>query len=240
MNEHILLIEDEPGLVLTVTDRLRGEHYRVTSVADGREGLNQALSGRFSLILLDLMLPGLNGLDICRQLRQERITTPILMLTARRDVTDKVVGLKLGADDYLTKPFAMAELLARIEALLRRTVTPDGIGDEELVEFAFADVRIDFRRAMVFCGSEPVELSAREFELLRYFVLHRGEALSRQRLLTEVWGYDETPCTRTVDVHVAGLRAKLGCRRPDRQFLITVHGIGYKFVQDVVNPPQNR
>ncbi len=230
MNEHILLIEDEPGLVLTVSDRLRNERYRVTSVADGREGLSQALSGRFSLILLDLMLPGLNGLDICRRLRQERLATPILMLTARGEVTDKVVGLKLGADDYLTKPFAMAELLARIEALLRRAAPPDRLGDEEPEEFAFADVRIDFRRATVLCGGEPVELSAREFDLLRYFVLHRGEALSRQRLLAEVWGYDQAPCTRTVDVHVAGLRAKLGCRRPDRQFLTTLHGIGYKFV----------
>jgi two-component system alkaline phosphatase synthesis response regulator PhoP len=181
------------------------------------------------VILLDVMLPGGSGFDVCRTLRQRGIQTPILMLTARGQVVDRVVGLKLGADDYLVKPFEMAELLARVEALLRRTTSP--AASSTLGEtFRFGEVAIDFRKAEVTRGGQPIDLSAREFKLLRYFVEHRGAALSRDELLNEVWGYNAMPSTRTVDVHVAWLRQKIEDNPRHPQFIHTVHGLGYKFV----------
>jgi two-component system, OmpR family, alkaline phosphatase synthesis response regulator PhoP len=227
MNKRILLVEDEPGLVLTLTDRLSGEGYEVESASNGETGLDRALAGGFDLVLLDVMLPRKSGLDVCRDLRARGVTVPVLMLTARGQVVDKVVGLKLGADDYLTKPFEMVELLARVEALLRRAPAAVASGGDC---FGFGDVRVDFRKAEVSKGPERVELSAREFKLLRYFIEHRGATLSRDELLNGVWGYNAMPVTRTVDVHVAWLRQKLeeNPRRP--QFILTVHGLGYKFV----------
>jgi two-component system alkaline phosphatase synthesis response regulator PhoP len=170
-------------------------------------------------------LPGGNGFDICRTVRQRGVQTPILMLTARGQVVDKVVGLKLGADDYLVKPFEMAELLARIEALLRRSNTPHVTSDT----YRFGDISVDFRRAEVTKGGALLELSAREFKLLKYFIEHRGAALSRDELLNEVWGYNAMPSTRTVDVHVAWLRQKLEDNARHPQYILTVHGLGYKF-----------
>jgi two-component system alkaline phosphatase synthesis response regulator PhoP len=175
------------------------------------------------------MLPGGNGLDVCRTLRQRGVQTPILMLTAKGQVVDRVVGLKLGADDYLVKPFEMAELLARIEALLRRSSTASSAtftGEA----FRFGDISIDFRRAEVIKAGTTLDLSAREFKLLKYFIEHRGAALSRDELLNEVWGYNAMPSTRTVDVHVAWLRQKLEDNPRHPQYIITVHGLGYKFV----------
>ena len=222
----LLLVEDEPGLVMTLTDRLVAEGYDVESVGEARGALERATAGAHDAILLDVMLPGGNGFDVCRELRHRGVRTPILMLTARGQVVDRVVGLKLGADDYLVKPFDMAELLARIEALLRRApataVTADG--------FRFGDVSIDFRRAEVTKAGQPVELSAREFKLLRYFAEHAGAAISRDELLNQVWGYHAMPSTRTVDVHVAWLRQKLETNPRHPQHLLTVHGLGYKFV----------
>ena len=223
----VLIVEDEPGLRLTLTDRLGSEGYAVETANDGEAGLVRATSGGYDLIVLDVMLPRMNGFDVCREARQRGVTTPILMLTARGQVTDKVVGLKLGADDYLTKPFETIELMARLEALLRRrpsAALPGGDG------YRFGEVVVDFRRAEVTRGGQPVELSAREFKLLRHFVEHRGDALSRDALLSEVWGYDEMPLTRTVDVHVAGLRQKLEANPRSPEFILTVHGLGYKFV----------
>jgi two-component system alkaline phosphatase synthesis response regulator PhoP len=179
------------------------------------------------LIILDVMLPRRNGFDLCRDLRQRAILTPIIMLTARGQVVDKVVGLKLGADDYLTKPFEMIELLARIEALLRRAPAAP---TREPETYQFGPVRIDFRRAEVALDGEAVGLSAREFQLLRYFIEHRGSTLSRDELLNEVWGYNAMPSTRTVDVHVAWLRQKLEPNPRHPRFILTVHGLGYKFV----------
>jgi two-component system alkaline phosphatase synthesis response regulator PhoP len=222
----LLLVEDEPGLVMTLTDRLRAEGYIVESVTDAPTALETAITGRFDVILLDVMLPGGSGFDICRTLRQRGIPTPILMLTARGEVLDRVVGLKLGADDYLVKPFDMAELLARVEALLRRSSTPAPPTAES---FRFGDIAVDFRRAEITKGGALVELSAREFKLLRYFIEHRGAALSRDELLNQVWGYDAMPTTRTVDVHVAWLRQKLEDNPRHPQFILTVHGLGYKF-----------
>jgi len=226
MSAKILLVEDEEALVLSLTDRLKSEGYSVSAVGDGELGLERAATGEFDLILLDLMLPKRSGIDVCRDLRQLGIETPILMLTARGQMVDKVLGLKLGADDYVTKPFEMLEVLARVEALLRRrpkrTKTDQG-------SYEYGSIRVDFRSADVERGGERVDLSALEYKLLRYFIAHSGEMLPRDRLLDEVWGYDATPYTRTVDQHVASLRRKLEENPSKPQFILTVHGMGYKF-----------
>ena len=224
----VLLVEDEPGLVMTLTDRLMAEGYEVESATDAPSGLEMAASGSFDAILLDVMLPGGNGMDVCRTLRQRGLQTPILMLTAKGQVVDKVVGLKLGADDYLVKPFEMAELLARIEALIRRSASVSSAPTGE--NYRFGDVAVDCRKAEVNKGGQALDLSAREFKLLKYFVEHRGAALTRDELLNEVWGYNAMPSTRTVDVHVAWLRQKLEDNPRHPQYILTVHGLGYKFV----------
>ena len=226
MNERILLVEDEPGLRITLSDRLRSEGYHVETAADGEEGLERATRGSFDLIVLDIMLPRKSGLDVCRDLRQRGFTTPILMLTARGQTVDKVIGLKLGADDYLTKPFEMPELLARIEALLRRArQAPAQPGSTH----RFGSIQVDLRGTEVLRDGKQVPLSAKEFQLLRYFIEHPGETLTREKLLSDVWGYGETMSTRTVDVHVAWLRQKLENDPKQPQLIVTVHGLGYKF-----------
>lgn len=223
----ILLVEDEKGLILTLTDRLESEGFEVETASDGEAGLSLALNEAFDLIILDVMLPKKNGFDVCRDLRRKNVETPVLMLTAKGETIDKVLGLKLGADDYLTKPFEVMELLARIEALLRRSVNTH---QNAAGTFKFGSVAIDFRRAEVLKENKPVELSALEFKLLQYLIEHRGEVLKRDELLDEVWGYDAMPSTRTVDVHVAWLRQKLEENPKYPQFIQTIHGLGYKFV----------
>jgi two-component system alkaline phosphatase synthesis response regulator PhoP len=222
----VLIVEDEPGLRLTLTDRLGSEGYAVETASDGEAGLACATTGGYDLIVLDVMLPRMNGFDVCREARQRGVTAPILMLTARGQVVDKVVGLKLGADDYLTKPFETIELMARLEALLRRRPSAPLPGGDT---YRFGDIVVDFRRAEVARSGEAVDLSAREFKLLRHFIEHRGATLSRDALLSDVWGYDEMPLTRTVDVHVAGLRQKLEANPRSPEYILTVHGLGYKF-----------
>ena len=229
MTRRILLVEDEPGLILTLTDRLTREGYTVESATDGATGFKRASSESFDLVLLDVMLPHGNGLDVCRDLRQRGIKVPILMLTAKGQLVDKVLGLKIGADDYLTKPFEMMELLARVEALLRRAPGRSAVSLNE-GSFEFGPIRVDFRSTAVFRDGQVVELSAREFKLLRYFIEHRGATISRDELLNAVWGYDAMPFTRTVDVHVAWLRQKLEPNPRHPQFILTVHGLGYRFV----------
>ena len=222
----VLVVEDEAGLRLTLTDRLVSEGYAVETADDGAVGLERATREPYDLIVLDVMLPRMNGFDVCREVRQRGVTTPILMLTARGQVVDKVVGLKLGADDYLTKPFETIELMARLEALLRRRPSrPQAGGDI----YRFGDVVVDFRRAEVTRDGHAIDLSAREFKLLRHFIEHRGATLSRDELLSEVWGYDEMPLTRTVDVHVAGLRQKVESNPKSPEYILTIHGLGYKF-----------
>ena len=223
----LLLVEDEPGLVMTLTDRLIAEGYEVQSAMTAPLGLQAGTTGGFDIILLDVMLPGGSGLDVCRELRQRGVTSPILMLTAKGQVVDKVVGLKLGADDYVVKPFEMAELLARIEAVLRRSAAPATTGGASVESFRFGNVSVDFRKAEVVKEGVPVELSALEFKLLRYFVEHRGAVLSRDELLNEVWGYDAMPSTRTVDVHVAWLRQKLEDYPMLPEFVLSMLGLGY-------------
>jgi two-component system alkaline phosphatase synthesis response regulator PhoP len=196
---------------------------------DGKSGLETALSDPFDLIILDVMLPKKNGYDVCRDLRQKGIATPVLMLTAKGETIDKVLGLKLGADDYLTKPFEMIELLARVEALLRRSPAQrsDGNGVDT---FRFGDVSVDFKRAAVVKKNVSIDLSAMEFRLLQFLIENRGHVHSRDHLLDEVWGYDAMPSTRTVDVHIAWLRQKLEENPRHPNFIQTVHGLGYKFV----------
>jgi two-component system alkaline phosphatase synthesis response regulator PhoP len=226
MDARILIIEDEPGLVTALRDRLRKEGYEVSVARDGIAGFDLATREQFDLILLDLMLPGQSGLTICQNLRKSGSSVPILMLTARRQTMDKVVGLRTGADDYLTKPFKMAELLARVDALLRRA----GRGNESKADrYELGKVQVDLRRTEVTREGQVVQLSAKEFQLLRYFLEHRGTTVSRERLLHEVWGYDATPSTRTVDVHVAWLRQKLENDPKNPQLIRTVVGLGYQF-----------
>ncbi|MEY3282292.1 MAG: response regulator transcription factor [Acidobacteriota bacterium] len=227
MNQRILLVEDERGLIRTLSDCLTGEGYIVETALDGETGARMASEQNFDLLVLDVMLPKKNGFDLLRDLRQQGIGTPAIMLTARGQVIDKILGLKLGADDYLTKPFDMGELLARIEAILRRAIPADQPTPET---FTFGDVRIDFRRAEVTRAGQPVDLAAREYNLLRYFIENREKVLSRDKLLDEVWGYDAMPVTRTVDVHVGLLRQKLEPNPRQPQYFLTVHGLGYKFV----------
>jgi two-component system alkaline phosphatase synthesis response regulator PhoP len=222
---HLLLVDDEPSLVLALTDRLEAEGFRVTAAGDGEVALSEASSGSFDLILLDGMLPGRDGYDVCRTLRHRGVETPILMLSARGQVVDRVVGLQLGADDYVTKPFDVAELLARIEALLRRA-KPAGVN-----VFSFGDVVVHVKSAEVQKAGRAVELTAREFQLLSYFIEHRGAVISRDELLDAVWGYEASVFTRTIDVHVGLLRQKLETYPRKPRHILTVHGLGYKFVE---------
>jgi two-component system alkaline phosphatase synthesis response regulator PhoP len=222
----VLLVEDEPGLVLTMADRLRSEGYAVAIAGDGDAGFRKAADEPYDIILLDVMLPRKSGLDVCRELRDRGVTTPILMLTARSQTIDKVQGLKLGADDYLTKPFEMPELLARMEALLRRPAAPN---TPVPAVYEFGELRVDVRSTEVLRAGQPVTLSAREFQLLCYFLEHPGATLSRQELLNEVWGHRFIQSTRTVDVHVAWLRQKLEPDSKHPRYIATIHGLGYKF-----------
>lgn len=225
-NEKILLVEDEIGIRITLSDRLRLEGYEVETAEDGEQGLKRARQGEFNLLILDIMLPKVNGLDLCRNIRQLGIGTPVIMLTAKGQMVDKVIGLKLGADDYLTKPFDTLELLARIEALLRRSASPPepGPGGCE-----FGDFKLDSRRTEVTCAGESLMLSAKEYQLLLYFTQHPDTTLSREVLLREVWGYQAMPSTRTVDVHVAWLRQKLEDDPKKPRWITTIHGLGYRF-----------
>ena len=223
MNESILLVEDEEGLRMTLSDRLRSEGYAVDFAGDGDEGLTKATSLPFDLIILDIMLPHRSGLDVCRDVRTAGLATPILLLTARDQTADKVIGLKLGADDYVTKPFDTLELMARVEALLRRSP-----GRSAHTVLQLGPLRMDVRATEVTRDGKEVLLSAREFQLLRHFMEHPGATLSRNELLQEVWGYEDGTFTRTVDVHIASLRQKLEKDPKHPELILTVPGMGYK------------
>ena len=227
MTERILLVEDEEDLRMTLCDRLKADGYVAEAAPDGEEGLRKAVHNSYDLIILDVMLPKKNGFDVCRDIRNAGIVTPIIMLTARGQLVDKVLGLKIGADDYLTKPFEILELLARIEAHIRRGIAP-ATKDAGLLQFG--PIRIDLKGTTVFRNGKVVPLSAREFRLLRYFAQNPGTTLSREVLLKEVWGYSEDTFTRTVDVHVGSLRQKLEKDPKQPAMIVTVPGLGYKFV----------
>jgi two-component system, OmpR family, alkaline phosphatase synthesis response regulator PhoP len=226
MNSRILLVEDEPGLVLTLSDLLHAEGYDVESAGDGPAGLARAIAEPFDLLILDVMLPGMNGLDVCRELRRQGKDVAVLMLTAKSQLTDRVVGLKLGADDYLTKPFEPPELMARIEALLRRVRKESRARIEK---YQFDGVSVDFVRNEVSKDGAPVSLAAKEMELLRYLIERRDKVVTREELLEAVWEYQPGVSSRTIDVHVAWLRQKLEQTPQNPRYLHTVRGVGYRF-----------
>jgi len=222
----ILVVEDEPNMVAGLRDNFEFEGYTVITARDGVEGLQRALEESPDLVVLDVMMPRMSGLEVCKQLRAKRGSIPIIMLTARGQEVDKVVGLELGADDYVTKPFSIRELLARVKAVLRRT----SVVPKDLDRHSFADIEVDLRRCRVLKSGKVIDVSSKEFELLKYFICHSGEILSRDRLLEEVWGYENYPTTRTVDTHLVRLRQKLEPDPEQPQYFLTVHGTGYRFV----------
>ncbi len=226
MSSRILLVEDEPGLSLTVSDLLASDGHEVETAADGPSGLTKALQKEYDLIVLDVMLPGKNGFDVCRELRQRGRDTAILMLTAKTQVVDRVVGLKLGADDYVTKPFDPTELLARVEALLRRVKKDNR---PQVSSFEFGDVKVDFEKGHVAKAGSALNLASKELQLLRYLVDQRGNVVSREELLQNVWEYQSDVSSRTIDVHVAWLRQKLEDNPQFPKFIHTVRGVGYRF-----------
>ena len=226
MRGSVLFVEDEQALQMTVGDRLRNEGYEVDYAANGDEGFEKATQLPFDLIILDVMLPKRDGFEVCKSIRESGLITPILMLTARGQTSDKVNGLKIGADDYVTKPFNMLELMARVEALMRRApIRPSA----QTGGLNFGTIHADLLGTEVTRDGKPVNLSAREFQLLRFFLEHRGTTLSREELLKQVWGYSAEMYTRTVDVHVASLRQKLEDDPKQPKFILTVQGLGYKF-----------
>src|SRR5450755_1117693 len=222
----ILVVEDEPNMVAGLRDNFEFEGYQVITARDGVEGLQRALEESPDLVVLDVMMPRMSGLEVCKQLRAKRGSIPIIMLTARGQEVDKVVGLELGADDYVTKPFSIRELLARVKAVLRRTAVVPKTDDK----YAFGEVEVNLRSCQVSRKGHALDFSSKEFELLKYFLIHPGETLSRDRLLEDVWGYDRFPTTRTVDAHIVRLRQKVEPKPEEPRFILTVHGTGYKFV----------
>ena len=226
MSSRILLVEDEPGLVLTVSDLLATQNHEVRTATDGESGLLLAETGDFDLVILDVMLPRKGGFEVCRELRQKGIDTAILMLTARSQVEDRVAGLRGGADDYLVKPFDPIELLARVDALLRRVQKQDRI---PVQTFQFGDVEVNFERAQLSKGGQPVNIATKELQLLQYLIHQRGKVVPREEILEKVWQYNRHVSSRTVDVHVAWLRQKLEDNPQNPKHIHTVRGKGYRF-----------
>lgn len=224
---HILIIEDDSAIAQGLGDSLKEENFAVMCEADGEKGYKQAKKQKFDLIILDLMLPSMSGRDVCKNLRSDGIQTPILMLTSKSDESDKVLGLELGADDYMTKPFSIKELIARVHALLRRQISVVST----IYECKFGDVYVDFRKQEARKGEKLIKMRAKEFELLKYFVEHEGEVIERAQLLDNVWGYEVAPTTRTVDNYILGLRKKLEKNPSKPKHFLTIHTAGYKFVK---------
>ena len=233
----ILLMEDEPSVRDGIVQNLEHEGYDVTACEDGNKGLDCYLTGKPDLVILDVMMPGIDGLEVCKRIRSEKRGTPIIMLTAKGTEVDKIVGLEMGADDYLTKPFNMRELFARIKALLRRCETLNPATDEPegeviaLDNLEFGSVSIDFKTYRAFKNDSEVSLSVKEFELLKFLAARPDEPVSRDVLLDEVWGYNNYPTTRTVDNFIARIRQKIEDSPDKPRYIITVHGLGYKFVK---------
>jgi len=221
----VLVVEDDEAMAVALEDGFKYEGYNVRVARDGASGLRLATEVNHDLIVLDVMLPKMSGLDVCKKIRRQGSKVPVIMLTARGQEIDKVLGLKTGADDYVTKPFSFLELMARVEAVLRRCA---GYA-EPLQRYRFGNVEVDFKRAEATKAGRPISLSPREFKLLRFLIDHRGEILPRERLLDAVWGYDNVPFTRTVDMHIAKLRKKIEDTPQDPAWVVTVHRVGYKF-----------
>lgn len=221
----VLIVEDDQAMAVALRDGFTYEGYAVHVARDGAAGLRMAEERSHDLVILDVMLPRMSGLDVCRQLRSAGNYTPIIMLTARGQEIDKVLGLKTGADDYVTKPFSFLELMARVEAVLRRTSK----SLETVEQVSFGDIEMNFKTFEASKGGHALELSPREFKMMKYFVEHRGEVVTRDQLLDHVWGYEGLPLTRTVDMHIAKLRQKIEDTPSDPHHVITVHRVGYKF-----------
>ena len=231
----ILVIEDDPAIARVLADNLRFESYEVLTAADGEAGYRLIGEKRPDLVVLDLMLPKMSGYEICRKAREHGFGMPIVMLTARGEEGDRVLGLDLGADDYVSKPFSIRELLARIRAILRRSQPPAAMP----AELRFDDVVVDFVSYEAHKAGRPLEMTRKEFQLLRFLASRPGEVITRDELLNEVWGYENYPTTRTVDNHVASLRAKLERDPGSPEHLRTVHGVGYKFVTNSLQNPES-
>jgi len=223
----ILIIEDDAAQFMGIKTALEEDNYEAFGERDGETGFQSAMNGAADIIILDINLPSKNGIEICRDLRLNKISTPIIMLTCRKDEIDKVIGLEIGADDYMTKPYSIRELKARIKALLRR---PREF-NQETVEFSFAEVYVNFTKMEVTKSRRQIELSTTEFNVLKYFILHEGEVLTRYQLLDDVWGYDSEPTTRTVDNYILQLRKKIEDIPSEPVHFLTVHGAGYKFIR---------
>jgi two-component system alkaline phosphatase synthesis response regulator PhoP len=234
MTDKILIVEDDLAIAQGLQEALAADGYTVECVMDGRTGLERARSGSPALVILDIMLPRMSGLEVAKRLRDEGRSLPIILLTARAEEDDRVLGLFLGADDYVTKPFSVRELLARVRSVLRRTQTSGG--KSPLQVFRFGNVTVDLKRQSATKGGSSIDLSAREFRLLRFLIEHAGEMLSRERLLNEVWGYDVFPTTRTVDNHIARLRKKIEDDPERPQYILTQRGAGYVFEADGTEP----
>jgi DNA-binding response OmpR family regulator len=222
----VLVVEDEPHMQFLLSENLKLEGYSVRTVAEAENGLAELERRSFDLLIVDVMLPRMSGMEFCRQVRARGLRTPVIMLTARSEETDRILGLDLGADDYVTKPFSVRELLARVRAQVRRTMAQP----ESREEFAFGDIRVNTRNRLVTRRGHRIEMSNREFDLLRYFLAHRGEVVSREQLLRDVWGYNQVVVTRTVDNFVAKLRCHVEPKPQDPRYLVTVHGSGYQLV----------
>lgn len=223
----IIIIEDDPAIRKGLVEAFTNENFIVSEADSGDKGFNMARKNDFDIIILDLILPGKDGIEICKDLRSEGVKTPIIMVTSRKEEIDKILGLEIGADDYVTKPFSIRELLARVKALIRRSTYEPG----EIEEVAFADLKINFKNQETLKGTTPVKLSATEYRILHYFVNHVGEVISRDKFLDEVWGYDSYPTTRTVDNYILSLRKRIEDDPANPKHLITIHKVGYKFVK---------
>jgi DNA-binding response OmpR family regulator len=223
----ILIIEDDPAIRLGLKESFNNEGYAVTETDSGDKGFEKAKTGEFDLIILDLILPNKDGIEVCRDLRSDGVKTPIIMVTSRKEEIDKILGLEIGADDYVTKPFSIRELLSRVKALIRRSTYEPG----DIEEVSFAELKINFKKQEMVKGNNPVKLSATEYRILHYFIDHEGEVISRDKFLDEVWGYESFPTTRTVDNYILSLRKKIEDDPTNPKHLLTVHKVGYKFVK---------
>jgi two-component system alkaline phosphatase synthesis response regulator PhoP len=224
----ILVVEDEDSIRMALEDDLTLEGFQIAGAADGEQGLQMAKENNYDLIVLDIMLPKMSGFDVCKELRKANITTPIIMLTAKSQEIDKILGLELGADDYVTKPFSPRELLARIKAILRRS---DRI-EQDMDIFNFGEIELNFKTYQAKKDEEPIYLTALEYALLQFFIKHKNEVLSRDQILDEIWGTDVYVTHRTVDTHVANLRRKLEDEPSNPKYFLGVRGVGYRFTID--------